>query len=54
MVCVLAACRLIWLTRQAHSATKLRHDRMDANDARFLANIARTGFYRIHRGNAIR
>jgi transposase len=31
---------------QAHSATKLRHDRTDANDARFLANIARTGFYR--------
>ena len=30
--------------RQAHAVMKLQHNKTDANDARLLADIARTGF----------
>lgn len=32
--------------RQAHAVMKLQHNKTDANDARLLAEIARTGFCR--------
>jgi transposase len=32
--------------RQAHAVMKLQHNKTDANDARLLAEIARSGFYR--------
>jgi hypothetical protein len=44
------AWRLMWRgdvtdARQAHAAMKPRHNKTDANDARLLAEIARTGFF---------
>ncbi len=32
--------------RQAHAVMRLQHNKTDANDAKLLAEIARTGFYR--------